>query len=59
MENKTHTVKCPNCNEKHKVSQENFNGTDEYYIDCMNCNYPIAIEIEYDDNDNIINLYTY
>lgn len=59
MEDKYFVIKCPNCNEKHKIFKEEFNGTDEYYIDCTNCNYPIAIEIEYDDEDNIIDLHIY
>jgi transcription elongation factor Elf1 len=50
---------CPNCGEEFEVSENELFSEDVYYMDCDSCGYPMEIEIEYDDDDNIIALHVF
>ena len=59
MNNEKYEISCPNCREKIKISKREIEGEDIYYIDCCNCSYTIETEVEYDDEDNIVDLHVY
>lgn len=54
-----YTVKCTNCGERLEIPESELIDKDIYYADCPNCDYPVEIEIEYDEEDNIVELYAY
>lgn len=50
-------IKCPNCNDTILVDTCDFEPEEEIvYITCNECDYDAVINIEYDEDDNIVNI---
>lgn len=50
-------INCSFCGNKIEIDKTELDGLDFYVVECSNCNCDDTVEIEYDEDDNIVDLH--